>query len=139
MQVEYPAIIISTLVAVAFSALYYFLLNKQVVALRAAASKVSKGAKAADVQTKTTPNKILVEVVRTFVIALVIANAVALLNLLHLNQAILLAFWLWVGFPVVFLVGLVNNEHFSGKLAAIHALDWLVKLLIFCIILTLWR
>lgn len=134
MQVEYPAIIVSTLLAVAFSALYYFLLNKQVVALRAVRS-----GKTEDTQTKTTPNKILVELVRTFVVALVIANAVALLNLLYLNQAVLLTFWLWIGFPVVFLVGLVANEHFPGRLAAIHAGDWLGKLLIFCIVLTLWR
>jgi hypothetical protein len=134
MQVEYPAIIVSTLLAVAFSAVYYFLLNKQVVALR-----MLNSGKKADVQTKTTPNKILIELVRTFVIALVVANAVVLLNLLYLNQAVLLAFWLWVGFPVVFLAGLVINEHFPGRLAAIHAGDWLGKLLIICIILTLWR
>lgn len=133
-QVQYLAIIVATVLAVAFSALYYFLLNKQVVALRA-----TKLDKKEDVRTTVTPNKIIVELVRTFVLGLVIAYAIALLNLLYVNQAILLAFWLWVGFPVVLLVGSVIHEHFPGRLAAIHAGDWLAKLLIFCVVLTFWR
>jgi hypothetical protein len=133
-HVQYWAIIVATILAVGFSALYYFLLNKQVVALRA-----TKLDKKEDVRTTATPNKILIELVRTFVVALVIAYAVGLLNLLYINQAILLAFWLWIGFPVVLLVGSVIHEHFPAQLAAIHAGDWLAKLLIFAIILTIWR
>ncbi len=133
-HVQYWAIIVATILAVGFSALYYFLLNKQVVALRA-----TKLDKKEDVRTTATPNKILIELVRTFVVALVIAYAVGLLNLLYINQAILLAFWLWIGFPVVLLVGSVIHEHFPAQLAVIHAGDWLAKLLIFAIILTIWR
>jgi len=133
-HVQYWAIIVATILAVVFSAVYYFLLNKQVVALRA-----TKLDKKEDVRTTATPNKILIELVRTFVVALVIAYAVGLLNLLYINQAILLAFWLWIGFPVVLLVGSVIHEHFPARLAIIHAGDWLAKLLIFTIILTIWR
>lgn len=134
MQVQYWAIIVAALLAIIFSAIYYFLLNKQVMALRA-----SKLNQSEDVRTTISVNKFLIEFVRTFVLALVIGNAVVLLNLLYLNQAALVAFWLWVGFPVVFLTGTVIHEHFPVRLAVIHAIDWLVKLMIITIVLTLWR
>lgn len=134
MQVNYLAITVGVVVAVLFSAVYYFLLNKQVVALRATKLKKNE-----DVRTTATPNKIIIELVRTFVLALVLAYAIQLLNLLYLNQAALLALWLWIGFPAVFLTGLVIHEHFPGRLAIIHAGDWIAKLLILAIILTLWR
>lgn len=138
MQVEYLAIVLGTLLSLLFSTLYYILLNKQVTETRAAAAKQIKSSKA-EIRTTTTPNKIIIELTRTFILGLVIAYACRLLDLTTLTQAALLAFWLWVGFPVVLLVGSVIHEHFPPRLAAIHAGDWLAKLLIFSIILTLWR
>lgn len=134
MQINYLAITVAVVLAVLFSAIYYFILNKQVVALRA-----TKLNKKEDVRTTATPNKIIIEILRTFVLALVIAYAIQLLNLMYVNQALLLAFWLWLGFPVVLLIGSVIHEHFPGRLAAIHAGDWLVKLLIIATILTVWN
>lgn len=134
MQIQYLAIIVAALLAILFSAVYYFLLNKQVMALRA-----TKLGKSEDVRTTISINKFLIEFVRTFVLALVIGNAIVLLDLLYLNQAALVAFWLWIGFPVVFLTGAVIHERFPVRLAAIHAIDWLVKIMIITIVLTLWR
>lgn len=133
-EVNYLAIVVGTIIAVTFSALYYFLLNKRVVAYRTA-----QLGKKADVQTTISLNRFLVEFVRTFVLGLVLANAIALLNLMELNQAILLAIWLWIGFPVVLLTGLVIHERLSAPLVAIHAGDWFAKIMIFSILLTLWR
>lgn len=133
-QIQYVAIIVGTILAVLFSALYYFILNKQVTALRA-----TKLSKKEDTRTTITPNKLIVEFVRTFVLGLVIAYAVQLLGLTAFDQAVVVAFWLWLGFPVVLLVGSVIHEHFPGRLAAIHAGDWLAKLLIFTTILTFWK
>lgn len=133
-QVNYLAIIVGTVLAVTFSALYYFILNKRVVAYRAAQFN-----KKEPVQTTISVNRFLIEVVRTFVMGLVIAYAVSLLNLLELNQAILMGLWLWIGFPAVLLTGLVIHERMSAALVAIHAGDWLVKILIFSVLLTLWR
>lgn len=132
-QIQYWAIIVGTIAVVLFSALYYLVLNKQVVALRAL--KLNKNE---DIRTTTTPNKILIDLVRTFVLGLVIAYAVQLLGITALDQAVVASFWMWLGFPVVLLVGSVIHEHFPGRLAAIHAGDWLVKILIFTIILTFW-
>ena len=58
-HVNYMAIIVGTVLAVAFSALYYFLLNKQVVAYRTA----WRG-KSSDVQTTISVNRFLVEFAR---------------------------------------------------------------------------
>jgi hypothetical protein len=45
----------------------------------------------------------------------------------------------WIGFPVMILLGSVQWEDVPWKLAAIHAGDWLVKLLILSVILGVWR
>jgi hypothetical protein len=46
---------------------------------------------------------------------------------------------LWVAFPVVLLAGSVRWEDVPTKLAAIHAGDWLVKLLAITTIVGLFR
>lgn len=132
--INYWAIIVATILVVLFSTLYYLLLNKQVIALRA-----TKLNKKQDIRTIATPNKLLIEFVRTYVLGLVIAYAVSKLFIVQLDQALVLTFWLWVGFPVVLFAGMVIHEHFPGRLAVIHAGDWLVKILIFTIILTYWK
>jgi hypothetical protein len=45
----------------------------------------------------------------------------------------------WIGFPVVLLAGSVQWENVPWRLAAIHAGDWLVKLLLVSCIVSLWR
>jgi hypothetical protein len=133
-QVNYTVIIVGTILAFLFSAIYYMLLSKQVASIRAANAGKNGAA-----DSKMTVNKMVIELVRTFVLGLVIAYAVAMLNLLYLEQAVMLAIWLWIGFPVVLLVGSVIHENFAPRLAVIHSIDWLVKLMIFAIILTLWK
>lgn len=132
-QVNYLVIVVATVLAFLFSAGYYILLNDRVMALRGVKpDKQGKYKKSISVE------KLIIEFVRTFILGLVIAYAVAILNLLYFNQAVLLAVWLWIGFPVVLLVGSVIHENFSPRLAIVHAGDWLVKLIIFTSVLTLW-
>jgi hypothetical protein len=45
----------------------------------------------------------------------------------------------WIGFPVVILIGSVLWENTPVKVAAIHAGDWLVKMLVIPIIMSVWR
>jgi hypothetical protein len=45
----------------------------------------------------------------------------------------------WIAFPVVLLTGSVIHENVPWKLAAIHAGDWLVKLVVVTVIVSLWR
>ena len=133
MEVNYLAMIVATGAAVAYSAIYYYALDKHVTALRA-----TKIHKKADTRTTTSPNKLLIELARTFVLSLVVAYLVYWLQLQHVDQAILIGLWLWVGFPVVLFTGLVINERFPAKLAVVHAGDWLAKMLIVAMIIVLW-
>ena len=83
--------------------------------------------------------KILLELVRSLVVASVLAGLASKLGITEWTDAVLLGLAMWVGFPVVLLLGSVIWEKVPGKLAAIHAGDWLLKLLVVSIIVSLWR
>jgi hypothetical protein len=83
--------------------------------------------------------KYALEIVRSLVLATVIAGLSARLDLESLAGAALLGLTLWVGFPVILLTGSVEWENVPWKLAALHAGDWLLKLLAIAVIVTLWR
>ncbi|MHA6785968.1 DUF1761 domain-containing protein [Pseudonocardia saturnea] len=74
-----------------------------------------------------------VELVRNVVIALVVAwladGDVPVLGL---------ALALWIAFPAVLLAGSVFHERVPVPLAAIHAGDWLIKLLLITGVVGLW-
>lgn len=50
----------------------------------------------------------------------------------------MLAAVLWAGFPLVLWTGAMLHERTPWKLVAIHAGDWLVKLLLIAAIVTTW-
>lgn len=75
---------------------------------------------------------------RSAAVALAIAWAVSRLGLTELPSALGMAVVAWVAFPVVLLVGSVIWEDVPAKLAAIHAGDWLVKLLAVTAIVAIW-
>jgi hypothetical protein len=83
--------------------------------------------------------KLVIEFLRCFVLAYVIAHFVLLLGVSNWFIAAHFGLLLWIGFPVVLLVGSVLWEHVPVKVAAIHSGDWLVKLLVIPIILSAWR
>src|SRR2546427_5838871 len=82
--------------------------------------------------------KLLVELVRFLVLACVIARLVALLGVGTWMAAVPFGFLLWIGFPVIILTGSVLWENIPWKVAAIHAGDWLVKMLVIPIIVSVW-
>ncbi len=75
-------------------------------------------------------------VVQSLVIALVVASLTALLNITSWTNAVSLAVWLWIGFSAMQWAGSILWENVPLKLAAIHAGDWLVKLIVIAIIVT---
>lgn len=83
--------------------------------------------------------KLLIEFFRSLVVALVLAYFAVQLDIGDWVGAVQLGVLLWVGFPVVLLVGSVIWENVPWKLAAIHTGDWLVKLVLISVILGLWR
>lgn len=83
--------------------------------------------------------KLLLEFVRCFVLAYIVTGLLRLLGVTTLGLAIHTGTMLWVAFPVVLLLGSMMWENVPWKVAAIHAGDWLVKLLVIPIVATLWR
>lgn len=77
-----------------------------------------------------------VELVRNVVLALVVAGLAA--DRGGPVAALLLALALWIAFPAVLLAGSVFHERVPAALAAIHAGDWLINLLLVTGIVGLW-
>src|SRR5437763_7972013 len=88
---------------------------------------------------KMPAGKLVVEFVRCFVLAFVIARFAALLGVTNWMIAAHFGVFLWIGFPLVLLTGSILWENVPWKVAAIHAGDWLVKLLVIPIILSAWH
>ena len=83
--------------------------------------------------------KLVIEFARCFVLAFVIARLIALLDIHSYFIAIHSGLFLWLGFPVVLLTGSVIWDNVPWKVAAIHAGDWLVKLVVIPIIICAMR
>ena len=88
---------------------------------------------------KMPAGRLVIEFARCLVLAYVIAVLVAGLHIARLIGAVHFGLFAWVGFPVVILTGSVLWENRPWKVAAIHAGDWLVKLLAISIIVFLMR
>lgn len=82
--------------------------------------------------------KALFELLRTFVLAFVIAHLVVRLNVADWKQALKLGLWLWVGFPVILLTGAILWQNVPWQLAAIHSGDWLIKLILMPVGIAVW-
>jgi Protein of unknown function (DUF1761) len=83
--------------------------------------------------------KLLIELGRCLVLAYVIARFVALLGVSSWMGAVHFGLLLWIGFPAILLTGSVLWDNVPWKVAAIHAGDWLVKMLVIPIIVTVWH
>ena len=84
-------------------------------------------------------SELVVEFARCIIVAYVIARFVALLGISSWLGAVHFGLMVWIGFPVIILTGSVLWENTPWKVAAIHAGDWLVKMLVISIIVTLWH
>ena len=123
MELNYLALLASVVAAFVLSMLWYILLGSQTTAARGADA-------AANAEATPPPWKIVVELVRSAVVATVLAGLATLLRIDDWSGALVLGLSMWVGFPLVLLAGSVIWERVPWKLAAIHAGDWLVKLLL---------
>jgi hypothetical protein len=83
------------------------------------------------------PWKVLTELVRTAVVAAVFSWLATRSGLEHLPGGLGLAALLWLAFPAVLLTGSILWERVPPVTAAIHAGDWLIKLLLIAVILGL--
>jgi hypothetical protein len=128
-ELNWLAVVVSAVVVFIVSAVYY-------VALSGRLSRLSDAYANTDARPGATT--LVVELLRNLVVATVVASLVALIGVSDIGGAILAGLALWIAFPVVILVGSVFHERVPAALAAIHIGDWLLKLLIISVIVTLW-
>ncbi|MGH7583885.1 MAG: DUF1761 domain-containing protein [Gemmatimonadales bacterium] len=93
---------------------------------------------AAMVSAKMPAARLVIELIRCFVVTYVVAHFVVALGVTAGLAAIHFAFFLWLGVPVMLLIGSVIWENVPIKVATIHAGDWLIKLLVISLLVSKW-
>ena len=130
MTINYFALVVAVIAAFVVSSVWYspLLFGKQFIELSGVGPSAG-------------PNvwKIAGELVRNLILAYVLGRFVVLLEVVDWKGALSLGVWLWIGFPVLLLSGSVVWQNVPWTLAAIHAGDWLVKILLIAVILGAWR
>ena len=129
-RLNYLAIAAATIVAFIEGSLYYSPLMFGLLWMRLSGMDPSAA--------KVSPWAVVAEVVRDFVLTYVVARLVARLTDADWRSATGLGLWLWVGFPLMLLSGSVMWQGVSWKIAAIHAGDWLAKLLLITAVVGAW-
>jgi hypothetical protein len=128
-DLNYLAMLAATIAVFVVSSVYYVMLSGRLAQLSPAYADASS----------PRPWEIALELARSFVVAAVVAGLVAVIGIRDVPGAALLALALWIGFPVVLLSGAVIHEGVPWRLATIHTGDWLLKLLVIGVIVTVWR
>ena len=75
----------------------------------------------------------------SLLMAYVVSNFVALLNVTSAASAFQLALWAWLGFMVPIIMGAFLWENKSFKLVVLNSAYWLVSLFVMTLILAYWR
>lgn len=128
-DLNYLAIVVAAVVGFVLSSAYYTAFGSRLAELNDAYADPGRP-----------PGwKVLVELVRTLVLATVLAGIADQAEVDSWAGAVLLALALWVGFPLVLWTGAIIWERVPSTLAAIHAGDWLLKLTAVAVIVGLWR
>ncbi len=125
-EISWPALGAATVVAFVLSSVYYTLFGARMAQLSGAES----------VGQTPPPWKLAVEVLRSLTVATVVAGLAAVGAVEGWGEAALLALALWFAFPLVLLSGSVIWEDVPPQLAALHAGDWLAKLIVIAIIVS---
>lgn len=128
-DVDLLAILVAAIVVFVIGFTYYAVLGEQL-------AKVSDAAAAGE---RPAPWKMAVEFSRGLILAAVIAGLASEAEIDEWTGGLLLGLALWIGFPFVLWTGAVMHENTPWKLAAIHAGDWLVKLLLVAVIVSVWQ
>jgi hypothetical protein len=127
-EVDVLAVAAAAVAAFVQGSVYYVAFGRQL-------SRLDSAAAGSD---RTPPWKALVELVRSLVLGTVLAGLASRTEVDGWPAAVLLALAVWVGFAVVLLTGSVIWENVPWRLAAIHAGDWLVKVVLITLVVSLW-
>jgi len=119
-DVSVPAVLVATVVAFLLSGIYYGVLG-------------TTGGR--DLPGWVVP---AVELPRNLVLSAVVGGLAAAATVESLGASLLLGLALWVGFPLVLWAGAVAHEGTPVRDAALHAGDWLVKLVAVSALVAAW-
>ena len=114
-------ILIATVAAFVLGGAYYAALGSQLATVSEAAAAGGDA---------MPPWKLAIELLRCLILATVVAGLASQGSIDSLAGGLALGAALWVGFPFVLWTGAMLHERTPLKLAAIHAGDWLAKLLL---------
>ena len=128
-DLDLVVVLVGTVVLFVLGAGYYAVLGDRLAQVSAAAAAGGR----------MPPWAIVVELGRCLVLAAVVAGVAAEADVVGWTGGLLLGLALWVGFPFVLWTGAVVHERTPPALAAIHAGDWLVKLLVVGTIVGAWQ
>jgi hypothetical protein len=130
-DVNYVALGVAAVAAFVLSTAYYIAFGRQYAELRGLSAEAAVA--------RPPVWKVVLELVRSLVVASVVAGLTDLLEITDWAEAATLAVSLWVAFPVVLLVGSVIWDDVPPRLAVIHAGDWLLKLVLIAAIVGSWQ
>ena len=126
--INYWAVAVSALAGFVAASVFYSIFAAQLQTVSAAAAEA-----------RPPVWKMLVELMREFVVALVFAGIANEIGVDNVGSSLLLALALFAGFPLVLWTGAILWEKTPWKLAALHGGDWLFKLLLIGAIVGVWR
>jgi Protein of unknown function (DUF1761) len=124
-----PAILAATVAAFVLSSTYYSVFAAEL-------AQVSEASAAGE---QPPPWKLGVELLRSFTLAAVVAGLASQGGIDEWAGGLLLGLTLWIGFPLVLWTGALIWENTPWKLAALHGGDWLAKLLVVALIVSIWQ
>ena len=107
---------------------YYAALGEQLVAASGASG-----------EEELPPWKFSLEFLRGVILAAIVAGIAVQGEIDEPAGGLALGLALWVGFPAVLWGGAVLHGETAAKVAAIHAGDWLLKLLVLGALLSAWQ
>lgn len=128
-DVNLLAVLAATVAAFVSGATYYAVLGERL-------AEVSGAAAAGE---QPPPWKLAIELLRCLNLAAVVAGLASQGEIDEWTGGLLLGLALWIGFPFVLWTGAMIHEDTPFKLAAIHAGDWLAKLLVVAVIASAWQ
>jgi hypothetical protein len=131
--INYWAVLVAAVAAFVLSAVWYTIFGKARMAM------LSDDPRSTADMRKVPAWKKAVELVRELIIVYVVARFVVLMGIADWKTAVQLGIWFWFGFVFMILVGSVTWDNVPWKLSAIHAGDWLLKLPLMAVIVSVWR
>ena len=128
--INYWAVVVAAVAAFVASSVWYIVFGKELAKVSAAFAKGMQ---------KPQPWKMLGVIVTSLVLALVLAYFLRLIGNVDWVGAVRVGVLLWIGLAAMQWVGSMLWENVPVKMAAIHAGDWLVKLVLIAVIVGVWH